>query len=354
MVAVADNSDPAAHAESGAPAPGAVCTLADVARLAGVSTSTVSRVLNGTAGVKADKAELVRAAVAQLNFRLNPLAQGLARGRSMTLGVITQSIESPYYAEAMRGVEDQLDGSGFMPLFVSGHWDEAVEAECLNLLQARRVDGVVVMHARLSDAALQAAARQLPMVVVGRHLRGPQMWSFECDDFEGARAATRHLLQLGHRQIAHIGGPDNHPDALERLRGYQAALTEAGITPDPTWVVPGDLHEQSGLLATYRLLDAGCRFTALFCANDQMAFGARLALDRRGLRVPDDVSLVGFDDLPVSAFMCPPLTTVHQSGRDLGRLAVQALVALLAGETPEGAAPDSTLMLRDSTQRLRR
>jgi LacI family transcriptional regulator len=330
-------------------APGAV-TLDQVADAAGVSPSTVSRVLNRSAKVSEAKRRVVEETVARLNFQLNPLARGLALGRSMSIGVVTQAMDSPFYGEAMRGVEDALDGSGFMPLFISGHWSEPVEARCLQMLQARRVDGVVVLHGRLSDAELMRVAERVPVVVTGRRLQGRQLLSFSIADHEGAVQATQHLLELGHRRIAHVGGPDSHPDAMERMAGYRHALEQAGVAFDSRLVAQGELHEQSGAVAMRHLLDNAPPFTAVFAANDQMAFGAQLALRRSGLRVPQDVSLVGFDDLPVSAFMMPPLTTVRQPARDIGRIAVQGMLALIEGRTPDLVAPALQLIVRESTQ----
>jgi LacI family transcriptional regulator len=330
-------------------APGAV-TLDQVADAAGVSPSTVSRVLNRSAKVSEAKRRVVEETVARLNFQLNPLARGLALGRSMSIGVVTQAMDSPFYGEAMRGVEDALDGTGFLPLFISGHWSESVEARCLQMLQARRVDGVVVLHGRLSDTDLMRVAERVPVVVTGRRLQGPQLLSFSIADFDGAVQATQHLLELGHRVIAHLGGPDSHPDAMERMAGYRHALEQAGIAFDARLVAQGELHEQSGAVVMQRLLDSAPPFTAVFAANDQMAFGAQLALRRGGLRVPQDVSLVGFDDLPVSAFMMPPLTTVRQPARDIGRIAVQGMLALIEGRKPELEAPALQLIVRESTQ----
>ena len=325
-------------------------TLDEVADAAGVSPSTVSRVLNGTARVSDAKRRAVEETVARLNFQLNPVARGLARGRSMSIGVVTQAVDSPFYGEAMRGVEEALEGSGFMPLFISGHWSEQVEARSLQLLQARRVDGVILLHGRLSDADLLRVAQCTPVVVTGRRLQGPRLLSFSGHDFEGAVLATQHLLGLGHREIAHLGGPANHPDVQERLAGYRHALEQAGIAFDAQRALQSDLNEAGGAQAMHRLLDSGCRFSAVFTANDQIAFGAQLVLRRRGLQVPQDVSLVGFDDLNISAFMTPPMTTVRQSARDIGRIAVEGMLALLAGGKLEMSLPPPQLIVRESTR----
>ena len=327
-------------------------TLEMVAQAAGVSPSTVSRILNGTAVVSALKKQAVDDAIARLGFVPNPMARGLAGGRTLSIGVVTQAIDSPFYGAALRGVEDELDPAGYSPLFVSGHWNAVAEARCIEVLRSRRVDGIIVLTGRLTDAALKATARQLPVVATGRTLKAPGLFSLAFDNLEGGRLATRHLLDLGHQRIAFIAGTDDHPDANDRHRGYRQALQEAGIAYDPALVVPGEYHEVSGVLAVDRLLESRQRFTAIFAANDQMACGAALGLHRRSLRVPDDVSLVGFDDLPTSVYALPPLSTVHQPAYELGRLAATAMLQLLGGSTPTVVVPAPRLIARESSRRL--
>ena len=346
-------AQPPAAALPPAPVAPGVKTLEMVAREAGVSPSTVSRILNGTAVVSQAKKQAVDDAIARLGFVPNPMARGLAGGRTFSVGVVTQAIDSPFYGAALRGIEDELDPVGYSPLFVSGHWNAATEARCIDVLRSRRVDGIIVLTGRLTDAALQECASQLPVVVTGRTVTGPGLFSLNFDNFEGGRLATRHLIDLGHRRIAFIAGDADHPDANERLRGYRAALDGAGIAFEPGLVVPGEYHEVSGMMAVNRLLDGQQHFTAIFAANDQMAFGAALGLQRHSLRVPDDISLVGFDDLPTSVYAIPPLSTVHQPAYELGRLAAAAMLQLLAGQQPTVAMPAPNLVLRESSRRLR-
>lgn len=324
-------------------------TLEMVAQAAGVSPSTVSRILNGTAAVTDDKRRAVDEAIARLGFVPNPVARGLAGGRTLSVGVVTQAIDSPFYGVALRGIEDTLDKAGYSPLFVSGHWNALEEGRCIEMLRARRVDGIVVLDGRLADSALRACARALPLVVTGRVLKAANLFSLHFDNFEGARQATAHLLGLGHQRIAFIAGDAAHPDALERERGYRAALEAAGRPFEPALVVPGLFHEEGGRAATERLLEARQRFTAIFAANDQMAVGACLALHRQGLRVPQDVSVVGFDDLLASRHTLPPLTTVHQPAYEMGQLAAQAMLQMLQGERPDMQMPAPRLVLREST-----
>jgi LacI family transcriptional regulator len=328
-------------------------TIEMVAKAAGVSLSTVSRILNGTAGVRDAKRAAVDAAIAELGFVPNPMARGLAGGRTMSVGVVTQSIDSPFYGAALRGIEEALDPAGYHSVFVSGHWNAATEARCINMLRSRRVDGIIVLTGRLSDAALKACARKLPVVATGRMLEAPGLYTLNFNNFEGARLATQHLIDLGHKRIAFISGEDEHPDATERLRGYRAALKEADLKFDPALVVPGAYHEVSGMLAVEALLASRKQFTAIFAANDQMAVGAALGLYKRSLRIPDDVSLVGFDDMPTSQFSLPPLTTVHQPNYELGKLAAEAMLQLLAGQQPTVKMPEPQLLRRESCRRLR-
>ncbi len=325
--------------------------LDEVAKAAGVSPSTVSRILNGTASVSEAKKKAVDDAIAALGFVPNPVARGLAGGRTWSVGVITQAIDSPFYGVALRGIEDELDPAGYCPLFVSGHWDAKIEARCIDVLRSRRVDGIIVLTGRLADPVLRQCAKRIPVVVTGRSLRAPGLFSLNFDNFEGGRIATQHLIDLGHRHIAFISGDPDHPDASERLRGYRAALEAAGIKYDAALVVPGTYQEISGLLAVDTLLKNRQRFTAIFAANDQMALGATLGLQRRSLRVPEDVSIVGFDDLPTSLFAIPPLSTVHQPAYELGRLAASAMLQLLSGTAPTVTPPPPRLVVRESVRR---
>lgn len=329
-------------------------TLEQVAQHAGVSPSTVSRILNGTAAVSEDKKRAVNEAIRSLGFVPNPVARGLAGGRTLSVGVVTQAIDSPFYGGALRGIEDALGQAGYSPLFVSGHWNAAEEARCIDVLRSRRVDGIIVLTGRLGDSALRAVARQLPVVVTGRTLKAPGLFALNFDNVLGARLATEHLLALGHRKIAFIGGLPLHPDAQERERGYREALAAAGVPVDESLLTPGAYSEESGRAAVERLLDAGLRFTSIFAANDQMAFGAALALHRRGLRVPQDVSLVGFDDLAASSFAIPPLSSVHQPVQELGRFAATAMLDLLAGRKPGVVLPAPQFVARESTRSVLR
>ena len=328
-------------------------TLLDVARQAGVSPSTVSRILNGTAKVSEDKRLAVLAAIAQMNFAPNQMAQGLKKGRSMTIGIVVQDISSPFFDETLRGVDDGLKGTGYASVIVSGHWNAEEEADRIRLLLARKVDGIILLSGRISDEAVLRFANQRPIVSTGRDLNTRNAIGFKLDNEYGAYLAVRHLIELGHRRIAFVSGPPNNMDASERLTGYARALREADIPLDAKLMVEGDFHEASGLMAVNHLFETQQQFTAVFAANDLSAYGVRLCLYRKGIRVPDDISLVGFDDLPGSSYTTPPLTTIHQPLYDIGRIATHALLRLINGESAQSDVPPLELVVRETTRRVR-
>ena len=327
----------------------ATVTLDMVAREAGVSASTVSRILNGTARVRESKALAVQAAIAKLQFLPNPVAQSLARGRSRNVGVLTQSLASPFYAEALGAVESGLLRANYSPQFVSGHWREADERRAIDHLLSRRVEGIILVTSCLPDAELVRLARRVPLILTGRQVQSDRIFCLDHDNTQAARLATDYLIAQGHRRIAFIAGPEGRPDALQRLNGYKAALVARKIPFQSRLVVPGDYYDAAGYAAMTRLLQSDVEFTAVFAANDQSAYGAMLALHRHGRVVPQDVSVVGFDDLPQSGFTIPPLTSVHRSIDAIGQAAAEAIIDLIEGRRPTVVAPAATLAIREST-----
>lgn len=326
-------------------------TLIDVAREAGVSPSTVSRILNGTAKVSDEKRQAVLKAIERNQFAPNLMAQALKKGRTHTIGIVVQDISSPFFDEILHGVDDGLKNTGYASVIVSGHWNAEEEADRIRLLLARKVDGIVLLSGRMSDETVLQFSTQRPIVSTGRHLDTKRALGFRLDHERGAWLAVRHLIELGHRRIAFVSGPANHADAIDRMNGYRRALEEAGLEVDPKLIVEGNFHENSGLLAVNHLLDTRQQFSAIFAANDQSAYGVRLALYRKGIRVPEDISLVGFDDLPGSAYTTPPLTTVKQPLYEMGLIATNALLRLIHGDPAEANIPPVELVVRETTRR---
>jgi LacI family transcriptional regulator len=324
-------------------------TLTQVARAAEVSPSTVSRILNGTATVNEAKRRRVEEVIARLGYSPNVMAQSLKTGQSMSIGVLTQELDSLFYGATLKGIEMGLSDSPYHPLFVGGHWREQDELASLEALTRRRVDALIVLGGSTSDSQLVHLANNMPVVAVSRVVSGLESQCISIDNAQGAFEATKHLLELGHRRIAHISGPITRQDAQERIDGYKTALTRAGIAFDETLVCEGDYTEQSGVLAMDALLARASRFTAIFAANDGMAHGARLTLFRRGIRVPEDVSLIGFDDLPTARFSIPPLTTVRQPMYEMGQAAAKLVLMLLEGREPGVQKLSTELIVREST-----
>jgi LacI family transcriptional regulator len=323
-----------------------------VAREAGVSAATVSRFLNGTARVSDDKRRAIEDVIERLNFKPNVLAQNLKTGSSRTIGVLTQSLVSGYFTDAMAGIEDALKTTGYAPLIVSGHWHADEEAERIELLIARRVDGLVILTGRLTDEQILDFSRRVPIMVFGRKLDAPRAFGFCQDHYQAACDAVDYLVLQGHRHIAFIAGPHDHEDARARLSGYQDTLRRHKIKRDPRLTVAGDFHESGGLQAIEQLLESGQRFTAIFAANDLSAYGARLGLYRRNIRVPDDVSIIGFDDLHSSTMTTPPLTTVRQPLFEVGRSLGQGILSMIAHEPFEVDVPPLALVVRESVRRI--
>lgn len=333
--------------------PGKNITIQDIADRANVSISTVSRVLNKTAPVADETRQRVLRIIAELGYKPNLFAQGLAGGQSRTIGVLTQLIGSPFYDVILRGILKGIDGSGYSPLFADGGWDEQKDLNAIKTFMQRQVDGLIILDGHSPDAYLEEIAKEIPLIVIGRDIAGLEEQCLPFDDFDAAYKATNYLIETGHQQIAHITGLLYHYDADERKNGYLAALRNAGIEPNPNLLIEGDFTEPSGVMAVEMLLMRGHIFSAIFAANDQMAYGARLALYRRGLRVPEDVSIVGFDDQSPTAYMVPPLTTIRRPPLEIGEAAGKALIDLIQGKSVTIPRFQSTLMIRDSVIRRR-
>lgn len=328
-------------------------TIKDIADFANVSKSTVSRVLNGTAAVHPEKREAVLNATARLGFRPNFAARSLANGKSMTIGVMTQLMGSPFYDTISQGVISALSGTGYSPMFVDGQWQQDDEVDALKAILSRSVDGLILIGGDVPESDITDLCGELPVVVVARELPSESIFCIHTDNVAGGHTATAHLIGLGHRDIAIIKGVSHHPDAVDRVTGYENALSEAGISINPKLICDGDFTAESGIAAINQLVENNIHFTAVFTSNDTTAFGARLALDRHGIRVPQDVSLVGFDDQMESAFMTPPLTTIYQPAREMGRAASNAVMSLINKEEPAEVSTNAVLQVRESTATVR-
>jgi len=302
-------------------------TILDVAEAAGVSIATVSRALNGGKVSPAAK-NAVERAIATLGYRRNTLARSLVTGKSGVVGVLIPDVAGPLYAQMARGIEDVLDTHGMSFMMVTGNRDPEVERSSIVLLLNRRVDALILIGSGLQHEPLeQLLSGGPPVVLMEREGRAESFVTISLANAEGARAATEHLIERGHTRIAHIAGIRR---AGERRReGYLQALRDAGLEPGP--LLYGDFNETSGVAAGEKLL-SHTEVTAVFCSNDRMALGLYSLLKARGIRIPDDLSIIGFDDLSWGEYLDPPLSTVRQPAREMGRVAASQVVAALQGE----------------------
>jgi DNA-binding LacI/PurR family transcriptional regulator len=299
--------------------------MADVGRLAGVSHQTVSRVLNNSAQVRPETRERVLLAMRQLDYRPNSVARALVTGRSRTVGVVTFDTVLYGPASTLFGIEKAAHASDYFVSIISlRSLDRASMLSAVDRLEAQGVDGILIIapHVRTANVVLNLPVR-VPVVAVEA---GPDddVPVVDIDQFEGARAATQHLLDLGHRTVWHVAGPDGWLEARGRVEGWVATLRDAGVGVPEAPV--GDWSPRSGYEIAERLMTGGEDVTAIFAANDQMALGVLRFLHESGRAVPGEVSVVGFDDIPEAAYLTPSLTTVRQDFGEMGRRSVLALL----------------------------
>ena len=325
-------------------------TIIEVARAARVSPSTVSRVLNGTAHVDAAKAERVHAAVARLGYVPNAFARSLLGHAGRWVGVLVPQLADEFYGRVVTGIEDALKRGGYQMVCSLGHGERRTEVESIAMFLEARMAGLVLVSDHLPERDVVALSRaRHPIVLVNRVIPELAAHAIRIDNVYSGALATRHLLECGHTRIAHVTGSLHRTGARERLEGYHQALRDHGIARDDRLVFKGDFTEDSGRDAMVRALGS-TEFTAVFAANDRMAAGAIAAIRDAGLRVPTDISVVGFDNTAISRFTCPALTTVDYPVTSMGRQAAEHLLQLIAGaDPPPLPLIQPRLVERDST-----
>jgi LacI family transcriptional regulator len=329
-------------------------TIRDVAERAGVAPITVSRVLNNSGYVSAEVRARVEQAAAELHFVPNMLAHSFRSNRTNTLALVLTDIANPFWTTVARGVEDVASEQGYNVIFCNTEESEAKQAQYLSMLVRRQVDGVLLVPAVSNDEAVRMLqAQRVKVVVLDRRIAGGAVDVVRGASTEGARRLTEHLLQLGHRRIAVLAGPEAVSTSRERVAGYCRALEQAGVPPDPKLVHYGHFTIASGSTMTRGLLGQSPRPTAIFAANNFIAIGALRALREAGLAVPEDVSLVVFDDLPESYTWEPFLTVAAQPAYELGKTAATLLLRRIMepGEAePQEIVLPTQLIVRASTR----
>jgi DNA-binding LacI/PurR family transcriptional regulator len=309
-------------------------TIYDVARLAGVSTATVSRALNGTGQIAPATRAAIEDAVVQLGYRPNTIARSLVTKSTETIAFLLPDITNPFYAALVSGIQQVALRRGHTMLLCTTDGDPEQEEQYLSLLRAKQVDGALVDGLVLPPERIARFVEEgFPIVCLDRDVDSAAVPLVQVDNRLGARMATEHLLSLGHTRIAHVAGAEELGISAERIAGYQEALAAADVAADARLVLSGGFTEEGGHEATRSLFESGVGFTAVFAANDLSAIGSVNAVAERGLRVPDDVSVIGFDDLRLSAFTSPPLTTIHQPAVEIAERATEILIDLTHGGT---------------------
>lgn len=326
-------------------------TIADVARKAGVSKQTVSRVINGRPDVAPDTRQRIQALIHSMGYEPDPIARSM-KGRTHTIGILTPNLLDINFSAIVQAAQAEAHQQGFFTLIASAQNDFDVPP-LLNEMLTRRIDGLIVINPRDDNRyrqLLPLIENGMPIVYIKNSPVNERVSAVCLDDVTGGNLATRYLTSLGHKTIAVIIGPENEECTKNRLEGFYNALSEAEIQAEQRLLVQGDWSSQSGSNAVSKLLDYKVDFTAIFAHNDRMAIGAIHCLQKAGLQIPDDVSVVGYDDLPLSAYLNPPLTTIHQPFSDFGKIGVQLLVETIhqSGKTPKIVRLEPSLTIRDS------
>jgi LacI family transcriptional regulator len=312
-----------------------MATIHDVAQDAGVSPTTVSRYLNHRIELPPATSARIDAAIARLDYRPNLLAKRLSTGKTEAVGLVTPEIREPFFAELASAFEDEADRHGYTVFISSTRSDRKREIASLERLHDRHIDGLVLMTNTPDDGTLaRLIGRRKNVVILDEDIPGVTAPRLFVENTEGARLATRHLIEAGHTKIAYLGGPRGLFSVVERHEGFQQAMAEAGLPVRPDYVALGGFDPELARATTLKFLALPEPPTAIFASSDYLAIGAVMGLRDAGVSVPDDVSLIGFDDMPLGALLTPPLTAIRQPVEQIGRQGFQLLLQLLNGKTP--------------------
>ena len=342
-----------------------MATIKDVARHAQVSISTVSHVLNGTRFVSEESATRVHEAIAAIGYKPSALARSLKTNRTYTIGMLTTSNTNPFFAEVIHGVESACYERGYhLVLCNSASVDSESDSEenlvlerqlaYLKTLSERRVDGLLIMSAPYDPRLLANIAQfcELPLVILDRQDSQVNADIILDTSEQGGYEATQYLISQGHRDIGCIMGSHDISPCRERMIGFYRAMSEAGLPVRDEWLIEGQLTASSGHAAACQILQISHHPSAIFAGNDLMAFGAISAFQNHGLNVPDDISVIGYDDIELATYSSPPLTTICQPKRELGSLAAETLIRRIENPeiTPTTYSLASTLVIRNSVK----
>jgi DNA-binding LacI/PurR family transcriptional regulator len=329
-------------------------SIYDIAKLAGVSPSTVSRALEDHPRIGAETKKRIQELAREMDYVPSTVAKSLAANKTWTIGMVLAAISDPFMGRVVEGVEQAAIEAGFNVFISTSQNDRQREIAVIEMLQKRRVDGIIVIASHLFDRSPRFFARsKVPIVVINEQNPGANMHFVAVDDMYGAQLAVEHLIALGHCHIGYVGITNRPKSNQYRFKGYQDALEAAGIASDPALIFTSHTikdHAKVGEASLEPLLAAGA--TAVFCYNDTTAIGLLAACYKRGVFVSDNLSVIGFDDIDMAAYTIPPLTTICQPRFELGQRAMQMMLALLDGQEPENLILPAALVVRQTAAKL--
>jgi DNA-binding LacI/PurR family transcriptional regulator len=327
----------------------------DVANAAKVSISTVSRVINNPELVSANTRKRVQEVMETLNFIPNSLARSLTSKSTQTIGVVVADITNPYYAELLRSIQDAGNDIGYSIISCNSHEDMARERRIISTLLEKQVDMIILVGGRGTGTDFTThvldLAKQIPVILCNEYLKGENIYSVVCDKSEGTQLAVRHLVSLGHKRIAFINGGAVYKPSADKMKGYKKALKEAGLAIQVEYIQYGDYHLESGSDCVEKLLALEEPPTAIITSNDLMALGAIKAIQALGKRVPEDISIIGFDDIYLNNYITPALTSVRQKLDELGKKSVALIPLIMEGKAPAKTIIHPDLVIRETCRK---
>ncbi|MDQ0217433.1 LacI family transcriptional regulator [Peribacillus cavernae] len=327
--------------------------IVDVAKMANVSTATVSRVITNSGTVKRETTERVLEAIELLNYQPNVLARQLRRSETNTILVVVPDITNTFFSKVLRGIEAVAIENGYQVLLGDALNNVERENGYINILRQKKADGMILLTARIDEGLLDEIAKELPVVLACEYMEGSQIPTVSIDNISSSRKAAEHLIGLGHQRIGFISGPLNVVLGRDRLKGFKQAMSQHGLPIEPLLVQEGDFSYESGYNLMMKFLALEHPPTAVFAANDEMAIGAIKAIKFRGLSVPENISVIGFDNIKISSIFEPALTTIAQPAYDIGQKAMELLIKLINKDslTKNQYMLEDELIIRESCKK---
>lgn len=325
-------------------------TIKDIAKAAGVSHTTVSRALKDNSAISAETTARIKKLAQEMGYTPSAVAQSLLSRQTLTIGMVVTTIADPFIVQIVQGAESVAQSAGYSVFLSTSHNNPEQEMAVVETFRRRRVDAIIVTSSRVGSLySTQLDQFEVPIVLINNQEEGDYLHSVGVNDIQGAQLAVEHLLELGHRRISYVGAPNRPKSDRRRLAGYQIAHRQAGVTLNPELKLSpaADDDVERGQIALDGLLSAGA--TAVFCYNDLIAIGLIMACRQRSVTVPQQLSIVGFDDIEPALFVTPPLTTIHQPRSKLGQLAMTMVLDLLDGQEAQDQVLACELIVREST-----